>query len=202
MIFLNQVKDTRYVVQINFFHDLMFKINVKVIFKFHDNGNIKVPIKSECKFIDSITVNGLKRIFSVTEENEILIEADKLNNNSENIIVFTLKGESNTDLIVISNTFKELENLFNHLNVLILKLPLFDFYTSNSKYRLFITIPNRWEIYNKHEPFQISHEGDNKTICFQSNEPNAIQNLNLSIKSDKIEWKHINEYFYLRKAKG
>ena len=196
MIFLNQIKDTRYVVQINFLDDLIFKINVKIIFKFHDNGNLKVPIKSECKFIDSLKVNGLKRNVSVTEENEILIEADKLNNHSENIIVFTLKGKSNTDLIVISNTCNELDNLFNHINVLTIKLPLFDFYTSNSKYRLFITIPEKWGIYNKHEPFQISHDGDNKIICFQSDEPNAIQDLNLSIKSDKIDWKHINEYFY------
>ena len=196
MIFLNQIKDTRYVVQINFLDDLIFKINVKIIFKFHYNGNIKVAIKTECKFIDSLTVNGLKRNVSVTEENEILIEADELNNHSENIIVFTLKGKSNTDLIVISNTCNELDNLFNHINVLTIKLPLFDFYTSNSKYRLFITIPEKWGIYNKHEPFQISHDGNNKIICFQNNEPNAIQDLNLSIKSDKIEWKHINEYYY------
>ena len=196
MIFLNQIKDTRYVVQINFLDDLIFRINVKIIFKFHYNGNIKIPIKTECKFIDSLTVNGLKRNISVKEENEILIEADELNNHSENIIAFTLRGKSSTDLIVISNTSNDLENLFNHPNIFTLKLPLFDFYTSNSKYRLFITIPEKWEIYNKEEPFQISHNGDNKIICFQSNDPNAIQDLNLSIKSDKIEWKHINEYYY------
>ncbi len=196
MIFLNQIKDIRYVVQINFYDNLIFKINVEIIFKFHDNGNIKVPIKSECKFIDSFTVNGLKHKVTVSKENEMLIDADKLNNNSENIIVFTLKGKSNADLIIISNTSKELEKILNHSNVLNLKLPSFDFYTSNSKYRLSITIPKKWGIYNKYEPFQISHAGDNKTICYQSNEPNAIQNLNLSLKSDKIEWRDINEYFY------
>tara|TARA_A100001011_G_C14318521_1_gene849217 strand:+ start:749 stop:904 length:156 start_codon:yes stop_codon:yes gene_type:complete len=51
-------------------------------------------------------------------------------------------------------------------------------------------------MYNKYEPFQNSHAVDNKTICYQSNEPNAIQNLNLSLKSDKIEWRDLNEYFY------
>ena len=31
MIFLNQIKDTRYVVQINFLDDLIFKINVNPV---------------------------------------------------------------------------------------------------------------------------------------------------------------------------
>ena len=195
MIFLNQIKDARYVLQITFLDDLTFEINVKLIFKYYNNGNIKVPIKSERKFVDALTVNGLKHNITDSEGDQILIDADKLNNNSENIIVFILKGKSNKDLIIISNSSKKLENFLPRSNILSLKLPLFDFYTSNSKYRLFITVPKKWEIYNKYEPFQISYINDNKIICYQNNEPNAIQNLNLSIKSDKIKWEHINEYF-------
>ena len=194
MIFLNQIKNTRYVVQITFLDDLTFEINVKLIFKYFDTGNIKVPIKFEGKYVDLVMVNGLRQNIT-SRDNEILINANRLNNNSENIILFIIKGKSNKDLIIISDASGKMENFLNCSNFLNLKLPLFNFYTSNSKYRIFITVPKKWDVYNKYEPFQISHKGDNKIICYQSDEHNAIQNLNLSIKSDEIKWKHVNEYF-------
>ena len=195
MIFLNQIKDTRYVVQGTFLDDLTFEINVKLIFRYFDNGNIEVPIKFENKFVNSLMVNGFQHNLTKSRYNEILINADRLNNNSENIIAFTLNGKCNKDLIIISNVSKKLENILNRSNILNVKLPLFNFYTSNSKYRLFVTVPRNWEVYNKYEPFQVSHTAKNKIICYQSDEPNAIQNFNVSIKSDEIKWRHINEYF-------
>ena len=195
MIFLNQIKNTRYLIQVKFHSDLTFRLDASVMFKFYENGNKNIPIMLKNKYVNSITVNGSKQPVQLKKNNKILISVHKLNNYSENIVSLSYKGKTDRDLIIISQASKLTRGFSYHSNILNLKLPSFNYYTYDQKYRLFITTPKNWDIFNRYDPFQLIQSGENKISCFESNEPNAVQNLNFSIKTDKMEWKHLNEYF-------
>lgn len=195
MIFLNQIKNTRYLIQVKFHSDLTFRLDASVMFKFYENGNKNIPIMLKNKYVNSITVNGSKQPVQLKKNNKILISVHKLNNYSENIVSLSYKGKTDRDLIIISQESKLIRGFSYHYNILNLKLPSFNYYTYDQNYRLFITTPKNWDIFNRYDPFQLIQSGENKISCFESNEPNAVQNLNFSIKTDKMEWKHLNEYF-------
>ena len=195
MIFLNQIKNTRYLIQVKFYSDLTFKLDASLMFKFYENGNKNIPIMLKNEYVSSITVNGSKQPIRAKKNNKILISAHGLNHYSENIVSFSYRGKSDRDLIIISQVSKLTKDSSYHSNILNLKLPSFNCYTYDEKYRLFITAPKNWDIFNRYDPFQLIQSGKNKIICFENNEPNSIQNLNFSIKTDKMEWKHLNGYF-------
>ena len=192
MIYLNQIKDTRYLVQIALDEDFLFDLRVMLFFKYFHCNDEKVNVHLGSSNIDSIILNGKRYKDSLHKNKTFLVPKDKLNNNSDNIISFRYLEKLNCDLLIISNSNEKFkEYMFStKYNISKQSLPSFNHYTFKLKYRLVVTIPRLWKIFNETKPFDFIYHGDKKIVCFENFKKNTIDDMNLIINPVKHQALH------------
>ena len=185
MIYFNQIKDTRYLVQIILNDNLSFELKITILFKYFDLGKNNIPFKIENKNIDSILVNGKNQSTAFLNERDFLMPTKFLNNHSENIINFAYLGRLERQSLMLSNNFKNSNIKSIKNNFLKLKLPHFNYYTSNFKYRFIATIPMVCTVFYENKPFDhILHNGK-RILCYESQATSLRKKLNFIIKPNK-----------------
>ena len=165
MIYFNQIKDTRYLIQLNLNENLSFELKITILFKYFNLGKNKIPFVIDDKNLKSIMINGNKQSIFPTKSSDFLLATKSLNNGSDNIIDFTYLGILDSESLILSNSFKNLNVKFLKDNFIKLRLPHFNYYTSNFKYRFIATIPMMCKLFYKDNPFdRILHNGK-KIMC-------------------------------------
>ena len=112
MIYFNQIKDTRYLIQLNLDENLSFEIKITILFKYFNLGKNKIPFVIDDKNLKSIMINGNKQSIFPTKSNDFLLATKSLNNGSDNIIDFTYLGILESESLILSNSFKNLNVKF------------------------------------------------------------------------------------------
>ncbi len=185
MIYFNQIKDTRYLVQIILNDNLSFELKITILFKYFDLGKNNIPFKIENKNIDSFLVNGKNQSTAFLNGRDFLMPTKFLNNHSENIINFAYLGRLERQSLMLSNNFKNSNIKSIKNNFLKLKLPHFNYYTSNFKYRFIATIPMVCTVFYENKPFDhILHNGK-RILCYESQATSLRKKLNFIIKPNK-----------------
>ena len=168
MIYFNQIKDARYLIQLNLNEELLFKLKITILFKYFKLGKKKIPFAIDDKNLKSIMINGNKQSISTLNSSDFLLGTKSLNNGSDNIIDFTYLGILKGESLILSNSFKNLNVKFLNDNFKKLQLPHFDFYTSNSKYRFIATIPMMCKLFYKDNPFDRTLNNGRRILCYES----------------------------------
>ena len=182
MIYFNQIKDTRYQIQLDLDDNLSFELKITVLFKYFDLGKNKIPFMLEDKNLKSILINGNKQPISPINSNDFFLTTKFLNNGSDNIIHLTYLGTLERDSLILSNSFKNLNVKFLKDNFIIIQLPNFNYYTSIFKYRFVATIPMMYNLFYKDNPFdRILHNGK-RILCYESKSRSLRKKLNFIIK--------------------
>ena len=182
MIYFNQIKDTRYLIQLNLNENLSFELKITILFKYFNLGENKIPFVIEEKNLKSITINGNKQSIFPINSSDFFLATKYLNNGSDNIIDFTYSGILESDSLIFSNSFKNLNVKFLKDNYIKLQLPHFNYYTSNFKYRFIATIPMMCKLFYKDNPFdRILHNGK-RMLCYESKSRILRKKLNFIIK--------------------
>ena len=182
MIYFNQIKDTRYLIQLNLNENLSFELKITILFKYFNLGKNKIPFVIDDKNLKSIMINGNKQSIFPTNSSDFLLATKSLNNGSDNIIDFTYLGILESESLILSNSFKNLNVKFLKDNFIKLQLPHFNYYTSNFKYRFIATIPMMCKLFYKDNPFdRILHNGK-RILCYESKSRSLRKKLNFIIK--------------------
>ena len=182
MIYFNQIKDTRYLIQLNLNDNLSFELKITILFKYFKLGKKKIPFAIDDKNLKSIMINGNKQSIFPLNSSDFLLETKYLNNDSDNIIDFTYLGILEGESLILSNSFKNFNVKFLNDNFLKLQLPHFDYFTSDFKYRFIATIPMMCKLFYKDNPFdRILHDGK-RILCYESKSRSLRKKLNFIIK--------------------
>ncbi len=182
MIYFNQIRDTRYLIQVNLNENLSFELKITIFFKYFKLGKKKIPFVIDDKNLKSIMINGNKQSIFSLNGSDFLLETKSLNNDSDNIIDLTYLGILEGESLILSNSFKNLKVKFLNGNFIKLLLPHFDFYTSDFKYRFIATIPTMCKLFYKDNPYdRILHNGK-RILCYESKSRNLRKKLNFIIK--------------------
>ena len=83
--------------------------------------------------------------------------------------------------------------LYLKANFIRLRLPHFNYYTSNFKYRFIATIPMMCKLFYKNNPFDRILHNDKKILCYESKSRSLRKNLNLIIKPHPKKRECIND---------
>tara|TARA_B100000886_G_scaffold62292_1_gene38604 strand:- start:7 stop:582 length:576 start_codon:yes stop_codon:yes gene_type:complete len=182
VIYFNQIRDTRYLIQVNLNENLSFELKITIFFKYFKLGKKKIPFVIDDKNLKSIMINGNKQSIFSLNGSDFLLETKSLNNDSDNIIDLTYLGILEGESLILSNSFKNLKVKFLNGNFIKLLLPHFDFYTSDFKYRFIATIPTMCKLFYKDNPYdRILHNGK-RILCYESKSRNLRKKLNFIIK--------------------
>ena len=185
MISLNQIKDTRYLIQLDLNDNLSFELKITVLFQYFNLGKNKIPFVIEDKNLKSIMINGNRQSIFPVNSSDFFLEKKFLNNGSDNIIHLTYLGILESESIIFSNSFKNLNVRFLKDNFIMLQLPHFNYFTSIFKYRVIATIPMMCKLIYKDNPFdRILHNGK-KILCYESKSRSLRKKLNFIIKPPK-----------------
>tara|TARA_B100000900_G_scaffold401994_1_gene407310 strand:+ start:736 stop:1320 length:585 start_codon:yes stop_codon:yes gene_type:complete len=185
MIYLNQIKDTRYLIKIDLNENLSFELKITVLFKYFNVGKNKIPFVIEDENLKSIMINGNKQSIFPVNCSDFFLATKLLNNGSDNIIHLTYLGTLESDSIIFSNSLKNLNVKFLKDNFIMLQLPHFNYYTSIFKYRLIATIPSMCKLFYKDNPFdRILHNGK-RILSYESKSRSLRKRLNFIIKPQK-----------------
>ncbi len=152
MIYFNQIKDTRYLIQLDLNEDLSFEIKITVLFKYFNLGKNKIPFVIEHKSLKSIMINGNPQSIFLVNSSDFFLATKFLNNGSDNIIHLAYLGILESESLILSNSFKKINVKFLQDNFIILQLPHFNYYTSIHKYRFIATIPMMCKLFCKDNP--------------------------------------------------
>ena len=182
MIYFNQIKDTRYLIQLNLNENLSFELKITVLFKYFNLGKNKIPFEIEDKNLKSIMINGNKQSIFPVNCNDFFLATKLLNNGSDNIIHLTYLGTLESDSIIFSNSLKNLNVKFLKDNFIKLQLPHFNYYTSNFKYRFIATIPMICKLFFKDNPFDHILHNNKRILCYESKLRSLRKKLNFIIK--------------------
>ena len=185
MIYLNQIKDTRYLIQLDLNENLSFELKITVLFKYFNLGKNKIPFVIENKNLKSILINGNKQSIFPVNSSDFFLATKFLNNDSDNIIHLTYLGILESDSLILSNSFKKLNVKFLQDNFIMLQLPHFNYYTSIFKYRLVATIPMMCKLFYQDNPFDYILHNGKRILCYESKSRNLGKKLNLIVKPKK-----------------
>ena len=185
MIYFNQIKDTRYLIQLDLDEDLSFELKITVLFKYFNLGKNKIPFVIEDKNLKSILINGNNQSTFSVDSSKFYLATKFLNNGSDNIIHLNYLGILESDSLILSNSFKNLNVKFLQDNFIMLQLPHFNYYTSIFKYRFVATIPMMFKLFYKDNPFDhILHNGK-RILCYESKSRSSRKKFNFIIKPQK-----------------
>ena len=185
MIYFNQIKDTRYLIQLDLNENLSFEIKITVLFKYFNLGKNKIPFVIEHKSLKSIMINGNPQSIFQVNSSDSFLATKFLNNGSDNILHLAYVGRLESGSLILSNSFKKLNVKFLQDNFIILQLPHFNYFTSIFKYRFIATIPMMCKLIYKDNPFdRILHNGK-KVLCYESKSRSLRKKLNFIIKPQK-----------------
>ena len=172
-------------IQLDLNENLSFELKITVLFKYFNLGKNKIPFVIEDKNLKSIMINGNKQSIFPVNSSDFFLATKFLNNASDNIIDFTYSGILESDSLICSNSFKNLNVKFLKDNFIMLQLPNFNYYTSTFKYRLIATIPIVYKLFYKYNPFdRILHNGK-KILCYENKSKSLRKKLNFIIKPQK-----------------
>ena len=185
MIYFNQIKDTRYLIQLDLNENQSFELKITVLFKYFNLGKNKIPFMIDDNNLKLILINGNKQPIIPVNNSDFFLATKFLNNGSDNIMHLTYIGILESDLLILSNSFKKLNFKFLQDNFIILQLPYFNYYTSIFKYRLVATIPIMCKLFYKENPFdRILHNGK-RILCYEGKSGSLTKKLNFIIKTPK-----------------
>ena len=168
MIYFNQIKDTRYLVQICLNENLSFDLQIMIFFKYYDSGKIEIPLLLDRKHIHSIMLNGKNQPLCSIGGLEFPLSTKYLNSFSDNIINLKYFGKLDHQVLIISNTFKELNKPCVIPSYTQLSLPHFNYYTSTFKYRIIATIPKSFGVIYDEKPFENVFLKGKNILCYES----------------------------------
>ena len=80
MIYFNQIKDTRYLIQLNLNDNLSFELKITILFKYFKLGKKKIPFAIDDKNLKSIMINGNKQSIFPLNSSDFLLETKYINN--------------------------------------------------------------------------------------------------------------------------
>ena len=187
MIYFNQIKDTRYLIQLSLDQNLSFELKITVLFKYFNLGKNKVPFSIEYKNLESILINGNEQSYFPEYNVDFILATKFLNNGSDNIIHLSYSGILDRDSLLLTNSLKKLNVKFLQDNFIMFQLPHFNYYTSIFKYRFVATIPIMCKLFCRENPFdRIMHDGK-KILCYESKSINLRKKLNFIIKPKKTK---------------
>ena len=112
MIYFNQIKDTRYLIQLDLDENLSFELKITVLFKYFNLGKNKIPFVIEDKNLKSILINGNNQSTFSVNSSKFFLATKFLNNGSDNIIHLNYLGILENDSLILSNSFKNLNVKF------------------------------------------------------------------------------------------
>tara|TARA_B100001287_G_C22575376_1_gene478344 strand:+ start:286 stop:810 length:525 start_codon:yes stop_codon:yes gene_type:complete len=162
--------------------NLSFEIKITILFKYFNLGKNKIPFVIDDKNLKSIMINGNKESVFPTKSNDFLLATKSLNNGSDNIIDFTYLGILESESLILSNSFKNPNVRFLKDNFTKLRLPHFNYYTSNFKYRFIATIPMMCKLFYKDNPFDRILHNDKRILCYEIKSRSLRKKLNFIIK--------------------
>ena len=185
MIYFNQIKNTRYLIQLDLNENLSFELKITLLFKYFNLGEEKIPFVVEDKNLKSILINGNKQSVFPGNNSDFFLATKFLNNDSDNIIHLTYLGILESDSLILSISFKKLNVKFLQDNFIMLQLPYFNYYTSIFKYRFVATVPRMCKLFHKDNPFDRILYNDKRIICYESKSRSLIKKTNFIIKPKK-----------------
>ena len=80
MIYFNQIKNTRYLIQLDLNEDLSFELKITLLFKYFRLGKKNVPFVVEDKNLKSILINGNKQSIFPGNNSDFFLATKFLNN--------------------------------------------------------------------------------------------------------------------------
>ena len=182
MIYLNQIRNTRYLIQTILNDDLHYELKITIMFEYFNFSKKFVPFNLGIGTFHSLIING-KKINNINKYHQKAgLPTKELNNLSENIIFINFSGklknynfnkDINNNSINTENSMSENIIIDNH------RLLSFDSYTSSKRYRLVVTFPENWRLINKIDPFDSTFYGKKKIMCFESDTADAPEKLKL-----------------------
>ena len=185
MIYFNQIKDTRYLIQLDLNEDLSFELKITLLFKYFNFGKKKIPFVVEDRNLKSILINGNKQSVFPVNSSDFFLATRFLNNDSDNIIHLTYLGILESDSLILSISFKKLNIKFLQDNFIMLQLPYFNYSTSIFKYRFIATIPMMCKLFHKENPFDCILYNDKRILSYESKSRSLRKKTNFIIKPKK-----------------